>query len=69
MSEELEKKLSDEKVEQMIGRICDAHAKGILKIRDWMSIYDILIDACEREKADTLERYLADQFKSESDAE
>ena len=36
MTEELEKRISDEQCEQLTGRIREAHAEGVLKIRDWI---------------------------------
>lgn len=62
MTEELEKRIDDEKCEQLIGRIREAHAEGVLKIRDWIAMYDLLVDAYEREKAETYERIVADSF-------
>ncbi len=67
MTDELEKVLDDEKVEQLICRIREAHANKVLKIRDWIAMYDLLIDACEREKAETLEEYIAQSLKVEGD--
>ena len=64
MTEELEKRIDDEKCEQLIGRIREAHAEGVLKIRDWIAMYDLLVDAYEREKAETYERIVADSFKN-----
>lgn len=62
MTEELEKRIDDEKCEQLIRRIREAHAKGVLKIRDWIAMYDLLVYAYEREKAETYERIVSNSF-------
>ena len=50
--------IPQDKREQLIGRITQLTEEGILKERDWFAIYDILLNACEREKARTVEEYL-----------
>lgn len=67
MEEELQKEISDEQYERLIGRIREAHAEGVLKIRDWIAMYDLLVDAYEREKAETMERIITDRINAEGD--
>ena len=69
MEERLNEKIDDEKCEQLIGRIREAHAKGVLKIRDWIAMYDLLIDAYEREKAETYESIIANSINAEGEGE
>lgn len=69
MTEELEKQIDDEKFEQLIRRIRDAHDEGILKIRDWMAMYEILINACQREEAETMEKIITDRINAEGGVE
>ena len=68
MEDELNKVISDEQYDQLIGRIREAHEEGVLKIRDWMGMYELLVDAYEREKAETYERIMMDSFR-DSDEE
>ena len=63
MSEELEQRIDEEKLEQLVGRIREAYENGLLRISDWLAMYEILINACERDKAETMEEYLADALK------
>ena len=65
MSEELEKQLDEEKLEHLLMRIREVYDNGALKIRDWMAMYELLIDACEREKAATLESILIESLNEE----
>ena len=58
MNEELDKVIDDEKRDEMIRRIYDLCDEGILKIRDWLAIYDIFIHACDREAANAYEDYM-----------
>ena len=67
MTEELEKRIDDEKFEHLITRIREAHEEGVLKIRDWMAMYEILIAACEREEAETMERIIEDRINAEGE--
>ena len=67
MTEELEKRIDDEKFEHLITRIREAHEEGVLKIRDWMAMYEILIDACEREQAAAMEQYIMHSLEQEGD--
>ena len=65
MEDELNKAISEEQRDQLIFRIKDLYEEGVLKIRDWMAMYEILIDACEREEAETMERIIADRINAE----
>ena len=50
--------LTAEQKEQLIQRITDLLDTGVLKSKDWCAMYDIMLGACEREKATTMEDYL-----------
>ena len=63
MNEELDKVLDDEKRDEMIKRIYDLCDEGILKIRDWLAIYDIFINACQRGAAEAYEQFVMDSLK------
>ena len=69
MTEELEKVISEKQRDQLVGRIMEAYDEGVLRIRDWIAIYDLLIDAFERESAETMEKIIADRINAEGDAE
>ena len=67
MEDELNKVISDEQYDQLIGRIREAHEEGVLKICDWIGMYELLIGAFEREKAETIERIITDRLNAEGD--
>ena len=67
MSEELEKRIDEKKRDQLIMRINQVYEAGAIRVRDWMAMYDILLEACERDKAETLERYLAECLKGDDE--
>lgn len=54
--EELE--LTQEKKDQLIQRITDLLEENVLKMPDWCAMYGIMLEACEREKAVSMENYL-----------
>ena len=58
MEEHLNEKIDEEKRDQLIRRINELYESGVLKIRDWMAIYDIFIEACNREAANAYEDYM-----------
>lgn len=60
-------KLTEEKKEQLLMRVKEALDNDVLNLVDWMAIYDVLLEACEREKAETLERYLAECLKGDDE--
>ena len=68
MEERLNEKIDEVKRDQLLRRINELYDAGVLKIRDWMSIYDILVNACERESAEAYERYMIDSL-SEDDGD
>ncbi len=57
--------LTQEKREQLICRVTELANNGVLKVPDWMAIYDILLEACHREKIMTMEQYLIDSLTEE----
>lgn len=58
-------KLTQEKKEQLIRRVTEVADSGALKMSDWMAIYDILLEACEREKAETMEQVLINSLSED----
>lgn len=56
-------KLTDEKKEQLLMRVKEALDNDVLSLVDWMAIYDVLLEACEREKAEVLEQYMVERLK------
>lgn len=67
MTEELEKRIDEEKRDQLVRRINELYEEGVLRIRDWMAMYEILIDACQREEAETMERIIEDRINTEGE--
>jgi hypothetical protein len=62
---ELNDKITDERFEQLIVRLRQLHAEGTLRYRDMMAMYDLMIEACQRDEAETLERYLTESLKGD----
>lgn len=54
--EELE--LTQEQKDHLVERINDLLEENVLKMPDWCAMYDIMLEACEREKAVSMENYL-----------
>lgn len=70
MEEELNKRITDEQRDQLINRINQLYDEGVMRVRDWMAMYDIMLEACERDKAETVEKYIEECLKpEEGDAE
>ena len=67
MTEELEKRIDEEKRDQLVRRINELYEEGVLRIRDWMEMYEILINACQREEAETMERIIEDRINAEGE--
>ncbi len=57
--------LTQEKKEQLIRRVTEATESGVLKMQDWIAIYDILLEACHREEIATIEQYMIDCLNEE----
>ena len=51
-------KLTEEKKAQLLKRVKDALDDDVLDLTDWMKIYDVLLEACERESAKIYEDML-----------
>lgn len=69
MEERLETRIDEEKKDQLIGRIEQLYAEGVLRVRDWIAIYDIMLEACERDKAETLEDILVDSLNEKEEGD
>ena len=52
-------KLTKEKKEQLLQRVKQCLDEDTLDITDWMKMYDIMLEACEREQIDAYESYMA----------
>ena len=66
MEEELNKVISEEQRDQLIGRINELYENGVMRMRDWMAIYDLMLEACERDAMETYEEYVAHSIEEES---
>lgn len=64
MEERLDAELTEEKRDQLIQRITDLTRDKILRTRDWIAIYDVLLNACEREEAAEKEKMLEAQIRN-----
>lgn len=62
---ELNDKITDERFDQLIVRLRQLHAEGTLRNRDMMAMYDLMLEACQRDEAETLERYLSESLKGD----
>ena len=51
-------KLTEEKKEQLLRRVKEALDKDVLNMVDWMKIYDVLLEACERSATEAFENYM-----------
>ena len=69
MREELGEVLDEEKFNQLIGRLRELYDQGTLQIQDWVAIYDIMLEALERDKAETFERFMEARINGEDDDE
>ena len=70
MEEELNKRITETQRDQLINRINQLYDEGVIRIRDWMAMYDIMLEACKRDKAETMEKYIEECLKPEGgDAE
>ena len=67
MEEELNKVIDEEKRDALIKRINELYSEGVLKIRDWMAIYDVFIAACNREAANAYENYMLHSLEEDGD--
>ena len=64
----MDDRLNAEKKEQLLKRVKQCLDEDTLNVWDWMKIYDVLLEACERESAAVYESMLADSI-NEGDAE
>ena len=58
-------KLSEEKKQQLLKRVKEALDDDLLDITDWMKMYDILLEACERKSSEIMEDYLAQSVEGD----
>lgn len=56
-------KLTEERKTQLIARVKQCLDADALNLHDWLKIYNILLEACERERIDTLELMLMESIK------
>lgn len=69
MEEELNKVIDEDKRDGLIKRINELYDNGVLKVRDWMAIYEVFIAACNREAAESYERYMINSVSEDGDEE
>ena len=55
-------RLTEEKKEQLLRRVKEALDEDRLDMTDWMKIYGVLVEACDREAKDALEQYMIDSI-------
>lgn len=67
MEEELNKRISEEQRDQLIGRINELYENGVLRMRDWIGMYDIMLESCERDRAETYEEIITGRINDEGD--
>lgn len=67
MEKELNKVISEEQRDQLIVRINELYDNGVLKIRDWIAMYDLMLEACERDSIATYEQIVEASINSEGD--
>ena len=65
MEEELNRCISEEQRDQLIGRINELYDNGVLRMRDWIGMYDIMLEACERDEAETYENIITGRINAE----
>lgn len=65
MEEELNKRITETQRDQLINRINQLYDEGVIRVRDWMAMYDIMLEACERDKAETVEKYIEECLNPE----
>lgn len=53
-----EMELTQEQKDHLVERITELLEENVLKMPDWCAMYDIMLEACEREKALSMEHYL-----------
>ena len=56
-------KLTEEKKAQLLKRVKDALDDDLLDLTDWMKMYDILLEACERRSATLYEDMLTSRVE------
>lgn len=60
MVDKLNEKLDGKKKEQLLNRVHECCDKDVLTVADWMRIYDVLLQACERDCASVAEELMID---------
>lgn len=60
-----EMELTQEKRDQLIRRVTEVANEGVLKLPDWLAIYDILLEALAREEVVALEDYLIESLNGD----
>ena len=56
-------KLTEERKEQLLQRIKEALDDDVLDKTDWLKMYDILVEAHEREANEVMEEYLVHKIE------
>ena len=63
---EMDEKLPAEKKEHLLQWMTFVINEDILRLRDWVAIYKIMLKACERERTESIEEFLKKRLGEES---
>lgn len=59
----MDEKLTAEECERLLERVKAVMEEDVLRRSDAVKLIDVLLEACKREKADTLEQELINRFR------
>ena len=60
-------RISEKRKEQLLTRVKECLDKEALNMCDWVKIYNIMLEACERERIDAMESLLMESIKEGED--
>ena len=61
-------KLTEERKQQLVNRVQKCLEDDVLNLMDWMKMYDIMLEACDRESKDCFERMMIESIEGEGNA-
>ncbi len=56
-------KITEEERDKLIEQIKTLYDNGVLRLKDLLHLYEFMRDICERDAAETLEKYLAESLQ------
>ena len=59
----MDDKLTEEECERLLGITAAVMEEEVMRKSDAVKLIDVLLEACEREKAESLEQELIDRFR------